>query len=95
MGNVQGINGNHEEQFPPGIQMILPLILLENKLKILNMLMGGVDNKNWLSHANYTPVAQNRDYTYCYYMPNAAGAAGTTKPRPYDAEYKVELILMK
>ena len=87
MGNVQGINGNHERAVWNPNDTPAHTIR-EQTENTKHMLMGGVDNRTGYLTQNYTPVAQNRDCTNCYYIPNAAGAAGTTKPRPYDAEYK-------
>ena len=87
MGNVQGINGNHERRvFNPNDTPAHTI--REQTENTKHMLMGGGTESDGYLTAKPRPVPQNRDNTSYAYIPNASGASGTTKPRPYDAEYK-------
>ena len=87
MGNVQGVNGNHERPVWNPNDTPAPTIR-EQTENTKHMLMGGGTESNGYLTAKQRPVAQNRDNTSYSYIPNAAGAPGTTKPRTYDSEYR-------
>jgi len=87
MGNVQGINGNHQRAVWNPNDTPAPTIR-EQTENTKHLLMGGKDETNGYLNSKNRPVPQNRDNTSYSYIPNAAGAPGTTKPRTYDAEYK-------
>lgn len=87
MGNVQGINGNHER--PVWNPNDTPAhTIREQTENTKHMLMGGGKESDGYLTAKQRPVPQNRDNTSYSYIPNAAGAPGTTKPRTYDSEYR-------
>tara|TARA_B100000073_G_scaffold134586_1_gene110348 strand:- start:10900 stop:12663 length:1764 start_codon:yes stop_codon:yes gene_type:complete len=87
MGNVQGINGNHERPVWNPNDTPAPTIR-EQTENTKHLLMGGRDETNGYLNSKQRPVPQNRDNTSYSYIPNAAGAPGTTKPRTYDSEYR-------
>ena len=87
MGNVQGVNGNHERPVWNPNDTPAPTIR-EQTENTKHILMGGKDETNGYLNSKQRPVPQNRDNTSYSYIPNAAGAPGTTKPRTYDSEYR-------
>jgi hypothetical protein len=91
MGNVQGVNGNHAEPVWNPNDTPAPTIR-EQTENTKHMLMGGArTNADGYLTTKPNPVAQKRDSTTCYYGGNSSAQGGTTKPRPYDADYNARL----
>ena len=90
MGNVQGINGNHAEPVWNPNDTPAPTIR-EQTENTKHMLMGGGKQTDGYMTTKPRPVAQERDSTSCYYGGNISAQGGTTKPRPYDADYNARL----
>ncbi len=90
MGNVQGINGNHAEPVWNPNDTPAPTIR-EQTENTKHMLMGGGKQRDGYTTTKPRPVAQERDSTSCYYGGNISAQGGTTKPRPYDADYNARL----
>ena len=90
MGNVQGVNGNHAEPVWNPNDTPAPTIR-EQTENTKHMLMGGAKQNDGYMTTKPRPVAQERDTTSCYYGGNISAQGGTTKPRPYDADYNARL----
>ena len=90
MGNVQGINGNHAEPVWNPNDAPAPTIR-EQTEDTKHLMMGGVDAADGYLVRKDRPVAQERDTTNQGYYNNAGAQAGTTAPRPYDADYNARL----
>ena len=90
MGNVQGVNGNHAEPVWNPNDTPAPTIR-EQTENTKHMLMGGAKQNDGYMTTKPRPVAQERDTTSCYYGGNSSAQGGTTKPRPYDADYNARL----
>ena len=90
MGNVQGVNGNHAEPVWNPNDTPAPTIR-EQTENTKHMIMGGAKQNDGYMTTKPRPVAQERDTTSCYYGGNISAQGGTTKPRPYDADYNARL----
>jgi hypothetical protein len=90
MGNVQGINGNHAEPVWNPNDTPAPTIR-EQTENTKHLMMGGAHDANGYLVQNDRPVPQERDTTSQEYYNNVGAQAGTTAPRPYDADYNARL----
>ena len=90
MGNVQGINGNHAEPVWNPNDTPAPTIR-EQTENTKHLMMGGAHDANGYLVQNDRPVPQERDTTSHEYYNNVGAQAGTTAPRPYDADYNARL----
>ena len=90
MGNVQGIVGNHAEPVWNPSDAPAPTIR-EQTENTPHMLMGGGTEADGYLVRKDRPVAQERDTTNQGHFSNAGAQSGTTKPRPYDADYNARL----
>ena len=90
MGNVQGVNGNHAEPVWNPSDTPAPTIR-EQTENTKHLMMGGAHDANGYLVQNDRPVPQERDTTSQEYYNNVGAQAGTTAPRPYDADYNARL----
>ena len=90
MGNVQGVNGNHAEPVWNPNDTPAPTIR-EQTENTKHLMMGGANDANGYLVQNDRPVPQERDTTSQEYYNNVGAQAGTTAPRPYDADYNARL----
>ena len=90
MGNVQGVVGNHAEPVWNPNDTPAPTIR-EQTEATPHMLMGGANETDGYLVSKDRPVAQERDTTSHEYYNNVGAQAGTTAPRPYDADYNARL----
>ena len=90
MGNVQGVNGNHAEPVWNPNDAPAPTIR-EQTENTKHLMMGGANAADGYLIRKDRPVAQERDTTHIGYYNNAGAQAGTTAPRPYDADYNARL----
>ena len=90
MGNVQGVNGNHAEPVWNPNDAPAPTIR-EQTENTKHLMMGGANAADGYLIKKDRPVPQERDTTHIGYYNNAGAQAGTTAPRPYDADYNARL----
>ena len=91
MGNVSGRNGiNQGRVWNPNDTP--HHTIREQTENTKHILMGGGNESNGYLTNQQRPVSQQRDTTTnCYYTTGSNAVAGTTAPRPYDAEYNARL----
>jgi len=90
MGNVQGVVGNHAEPVWNPNDAPAPTIR-EQTENTKHLMMGGAGNADGYLIQKDRPIAQERDTTNISHYSNAGAQPGTTKPRPYDADYNARL----
>jgi len=90
MGNVQGVVGNHAEPVWNPNDAPAPTIR-EQTENTKHLMMGGAGNADGYLIQKDRPVAQERDTTNVSHYSNVGAQPGTTKPRPYDADYNARL----
>jgi len=90
MGNVQGVVGNHAEPVWNPNDAPAPTIR-EQTENTKHIMMGGPGNADGYLIQKDRPVAQERDTTNISHYSNVGAQPGTTKPRPYDADYNARL----
>tara|TARA_B100001121_G_scaffold181212_1_gene158032 strand:- start:8418 stop:10193 length:1776 start_codon:yes stop_codon:yes gene_type:complete len=90
MGNVQGVVGNHAEPVWNPNDTPAPTIR-EQTENTKHLMMGGAGNADGYLIQKDRPVAQERDTTNISHYSNVGAQPGTTKPRPYDADYNARL----
>ena len=90
MGNVQGFVGNHAEPVWNPNDTPAPTIR-EQTEATPHMMMGGSSEADGYLISKNRPVPQERDTTSQEYYNNVGAQAGTTAPRPYDADYNARL----
>ena len=90
MGNVQGVVGNHAEPVWNPNDAPAPTIR-EQTENTKHLMMGGAGNADGYLIQKDRPVAQERDTTNISHYSNVGAQPGTTKPRPYDADYNARL----
>tara|TARA_Y100000592_G_C5465162_1_gene316256 strand:+ start:342 stop:2117 length:1776 start_codon:yes stop_codon:yes gene_type:complete len=90
MGNVQGVVGNHAEPVWNPNDTPAPTIR-EQTENTKHLMMGGAGDADGYLIQKDRPVAQERDTTNISHYSNVGAQPGTTKPRPYDADYNARL----